>query len=36
MASGQAVGVIDDLPSCKELIDRTIAEAEKVLENLEG
>ena len=36
MASGQAVGVIDDLPSCKELIDRTIAEAEAVLENLEG
>ena len=36
MASGQVVGVIDDLPTCKELIDRTIAEAEKVLENLEG
>ena len=36
MASGQVVGVIDDLPSCKELIDRIIAEAEKVLGNLEG
>ena len=36
MASGQVVGLIDDLPTCKELIDRTIAEAEKVLENLEG
>ena len=36
MASGQVVGVIDDLPSCKELIDRIIAEADKVLENLEG
>ena len=36
MASGQVVGMIDDLPSCKELIDRIIAEAEKVLENLEG
>jgi NAD(P)H-dependent flavin oxidoreductase YrpB (nitropropane dioxygenase family) len=34
--SGQVVGLIDDLPTCKELIDRTIAEAEKVLENLEG
>jgi hypothetical protein len=28
--------VIDDLPTCKELIDRIIAEADKVLENLEG
>jgi NAD(P)H-dependent flavin oxidoreductase YrpB (nitropropane dioxygenase family) len=36
MASGQVVGVIDDLPTCKELIDRIIAEAEKVLETLEG
>ena len=36
MASGQVVGVIDDLPTCKELIDRIIAEAEKVLGNLEG
>jgi NAD(P)H-dependent flavin oxidoreductase YrpB (nitropropane dioxygenase family) len=34
MASGQVVGVIDDLPSCKELIDRIIADAEKVLEDL--
>jgi NAD(P)H-dependent flavin oxidoreductase YrpB (nitropropane dioxygenase family) len=31
MASGQVVGVIDDLPSCAELIDRIVAEAEKVL-----
>ena len=30
------VGVIDDLPTCQELIDRIIAEADKVLENLEG
>jgi hypothetical protein len=28
--------VIDDLPTCKELIDRIMVEAEKVLENLEG
>jgi NAD(P)H-dependent flavin oxidoreductase YrpB (nitropropane dioxygenase family) len=34
--SGQVVGLVDDLPSCKELIDRTMAEAEKVLGNLEG
>jgi NAD(P)H-dependent flavin oxidoreductase YrpB (nitropropane dioxygenase family) len=34
MASGQVVGVIDDLPSCAELIDRIIADAEKVLTRL--
>ncbi|MET7896535.1 NAD(P)H-dependent flavin oxidoreductase [Streptomyces mirabilis] len=27
LASGQVVGVIDDLPSCAELIDRIVAEA---------
>jgi NAD(P)H-dependent flavin oxidoreductase YrpB (nitropropane dioxygenase family) len=27
LASGQVVGVIDDLPSCEELIDRTVTEA---------
>jgi NAD(P)H-dependent flavin oxidoreductase YrpB (nitropropane dioxygenase family) len=36
LPSGQVVGVIDDLPTCKELIDRIVAEAEKVLGNLEG
>ncbi|HEX4531538.1 MAG TPA: nitronate monooxygenase family protein [Acidimicrobiia bacterium] len=36
LPSGQVVGVIDDLPTCKELIDRIVAEADKVLENLEG
>jgi NAD(P)H-dependent flavin oxidoreductase YrpB (nitropropane dioxygenase family) len=36
MASGQVVGVIDDLPTCQELIDRIITEAEKVLANLGG
>ncbi len=34
MASGQVVGVIDDLPSCQELIDRIIAEAETTLARL--
>ena len=34
MASGQVVGVIDDLPSCRELIDRIVAEAEAVLADL--
>ena len=36
MASGQAVGVIDDLPTCKELIERIIGEADAVLADLAG
>ncbi len=36
MASGQVVGVIDDLPSCAELIARVVAEADEVLERLDG
>ena len=34
MASGQVVGVIDDLPTCQELIDRIVAEADAVLDDL--
>jgi NAD(P)H-dependent flavin oxidoreductase YrpB (nitropropane dioxygenase family) len=34
MASGQVVGVIDDLPSAAELIARIVREAEDVLERL--
>lgn len=36
LASGQVAGVIDDLPSCAELIDRIIAEADEVLARLAG
>ncbi|MBA2812007.1 nitronate monooxygenase [Streptomyces sp. KM273126] len=36
MASGQVAGVIDDLPSCAELVDRIMAEAEEVLKSLEA
>ncbi|MFM8528073.1 MAG: NAD(P)H-dependent flavin oxidoreductase [Ilumatobacteraceae bacterium] len=36
MASGQVVGVIDDLPTCSELIDRIIDEAGRVLDSLTG
>jgi NAD(P)H-dependent flavin oxidoreductase YrpB (nitropropane dioxygenase family) len=36
MASGQVVGVIDDLPSCAELIDRIMTEADDVLTRLGG
>ncbi|MEV0810451.1 nitronate monooxygenase [Micromonospora sp. NPDC050200] len=34
MATGQVVGLIDDLPSCQELIDRIVAEAAEVLRRL--
>jgi len=34
MASGQVAGVIDDLPSCAELVDRIMKEAEQVRERL--
>jgi NAD(P)H-dependent flavin oxidoreductase YrpB (nitropropane dioxygenase family) len=34
--TGQVVGLIEDLPSCQELIDRIIGEAEKVLTRLNG
>ena len=34
MASGQVVGLIEDLPTCAELIERIMTEAEKVLDRL--
>jgi len=36
MASGQVVGLIDDVPSCAELIDRIMAEADATLRRLQG
>jgi NAD(P)H-dependent flavin oxidoreductase YrpB (nitropropane dioxygenase family) len=36
MASGQVAGVIDDLPSCAELVERVMKEAEQVLRALAG
>ena len=36
MATGQVAGLIDDLPSCAELIDRIIAEAQAVLDGFQG
>ncbi|MFD4720190.1 NAD(P)H-dependent flavin oxidoreductase [Streptomyces sp. NPDC087659] len=36
MASGQVAGVIEDLPSCAELVGRVMAEAEKALRELPG
>ena len=35
MASGQVVGLIDDLPSCAELISRIMTDAEATLDRLE-
>ncbi|MFF5358925.1 NAD(P)H-dependent flavin oxidoreductase [Streptomyces scabiei] len=34
MAAGQVAGVIDDLPSCAELVDRIMKEAEEALASL--
>lgn len=34
MATGQVVGMIDDLPSCEELISRIVREASEVLDRL--
>ena len=36
LASGQVVGVIDDLPTCEELIDRVITEAAATLKRAAG
>jgi NAD(P)H-dependent flavin oxidoreductase YrpB (nitropropane dioxygenase family) len=36
MATGQVVGLIDDLPSCAELIERIVAQAADVLGRLGG
>jgi NAD(P)H-dependent flavin oxidoreductase YrpB (nitropropane dioxygenase family) len=34
LASGQVAGVIDDLPSCAELLDGIMAQADEVLTRL--
>ncbi len=36
LASGAVAGVIDDLPSCQELIERIMAQARETLARLEG
>lgn len=36
MASGQVAGLIDDLPSCAELVARVMAEADETLERLQA
>jgi NAD(P)H-dependent flavin oxidoreductase YrpB (nitropropane dioxygenase family) len=34
MSSGQVAGLIDDLPSCRELIETIMAEAEECLKRI--
>jgi NAD(P)H-dependent flavin oxidoreductase YrpB (nitropropane dioxygenase family) len=34
MSSGQVVGLIDDLPTCEELVTRIVLEAEQTLDRL--
>ena len=36
MASGQVAGVIDDLPSCAELVERIMTEAAEALDRMPG
>src|SRR5260370_39018965 len=36
MATGQVTGLIEDLPSCAELIERIVSQAEAVLAGLAG
>ncbi|MBO0914468.1 nitronate monooxygenase, partial [Streptomyces laculatispora] len=36
MASGQVAGLIDDLPSCAELVERIMEEARLTLKSLPG
>jgi NAD(P)H-dependent flavin oxidoreductase YrpB (nitropropane dioxygenase family) len=32
--AGQVVGLIEDIPTCRELLERTVAEAEKIIRDL--
>jgi len=36
LASGQVVGVIDDLPTCEQLIDRVVTDAAAALSRTGG
>jgi NAD(P)H-dependent flavin oxidoreductase YrpB (nitropropane dioxygenase family) len=33
--SGQVVGRLDDIPTCKELVERIVAEAEETIKNMQ-
>ena len=32
--AGQVVGIIEDIPTCRELMERTVTEAEQIIKNL--
>jgi nitronate monooxygenase len=36
MAAGQCIGLIRDIPSCRELLDRIMAEAEEIIQTRFG
>ena len=36
LASGQVAGLIDELPTCAELVERIVAEAQQILDRLAG
>ena len=36
LSSGQVVGLIEDIPTCAELVGRIVGEATEVLERLNG
>ena len=36
LASGQVVGVIDDLPTCEELVDRVVTQAAEDLRRVQS
>ena len=36
LTAGQVVGDIKDIPSCQEIIDRTMAEAEEVFKQIKA
>jgi NAD(P)H-dependent flavin oxidoreductase YrpB (nitropropane dioxygenase family) len=36
VSMGQSVGLVHDVPTCKELIDRTVEEAQETQERLAG
>jgi nitronate monooxygenase len=36
MAAGQCIGLIRDIPTCRELLDRIMAEAEEIIQTRLG
>ena len=35
-SAGQVLGIIDDIPSCEELLNRMVSEAEEIINNRLG